>query len=245
MVNAEEVKLKLLANRPIFLPEAGFIYPPTLNQIIDIGFGGYNELLSCLLIDKTAFKQQPQEEFVNSDIFFFNCLQNIEFRKLSEQIASVLFRSESSFFTTEETIGIRVGESGCIKHENFDDFQTILRLMNNIKEPESEPEYKAGNSKAQEMINMIMRNKKKQPKPKANSKMDLHSIISGLAWKDNGINLTNIFDLNIYQIYNGLFTTNNIDNYNFTVTGVYAGTLDGKKIKMEDLHWANKIKEDT
>lgn len=242
MIDLEEVKLKFLANRPIWLDGAGYMYPTSIQQMIDIGINTYNALLSCLLIDKSAFKSDTQEEdFVNSDIFFFNCYRSEDFQQQVIKILQVLFRKECRFFTTEQDIGISIGENeGILGHTNFDDLQAILRIGNHIKDPVSEPEYKPGNSKAQEMINMIMKNKKKQPKP--TPKMDLHSILSGLAWKSNGFNLNNIFDLNIYQVYNGLATTENIDNYNFTVSGIYAGTIDSKKVKMADLHWANKIK---
>lgn len=240
-LDIEEVKFKFLANLPVWLEAAGYIYPTSLREMANIGVNSYNALLSCLLIDKSAFKSDSnkEEDFVNSDIFFFNCYKNEEFKTSSIKILQLLFRKECEFFTSPTDIGIKIGnDEGILGHGNFDKLQTILRIGNHIKEPE--PEFKPANSRAKAMIEMIENNRKHQPK--IEPKMNLHSIISGLAWKSNGFNLQTIFDLNIYQIYNGLATTENIDNYNFTLSGMYAGTIDSKKIKMADLHWANKIK---
>ncbi|MNI40553.1 hypothetical protein D3C73_947780 [compost metagenome] len=112
-------------------------------------------------------------------------------------------------------------------------------MLSNHLKIENEPEFNPVNSKAQEMINLILKSRKKQHKPR--EKMDLLSIVSGLAWKQNGISMQEVFELNIYQIYNGFFFTNSIDHYHHTLTGIYAGTVDGKSVKMSDIHWANKI----
>ncbi|MWV44970.1 hypothetical protein GRF59_15210 [Paenibacillus sp. HJL G12] len=235
-MNHEDLKLKLLSNSPIYLSGAGIINIPSVRTIIDIGLNEYNIRLSHLLIDKSYLKESI-DNISNFDIFFANCYHNTSFRSNSFDLLRLYFATECSLEQDDYSISITIGDKGHLDHSNFDEFQEMISTAHNIR-PSNEAEFKPGNSKAQEMVDMILKNRKKQPKPK--EKMDLHSIISGLAWKSNGLNILNVFDLSIYQIYNGLQVTDNIDNYHHTLNGIYAGTIETKNIKISDLHWANK-----
>ncbi|MNW44433.1 hypothetical protein D3C74_216680 [compost metagenome] len=233
-----DLELKMLINIPIELEGAGLIYLPSLKKIAQIGFSTYNQLLSILLIDMKSIGHSIDESVTEFDILYANCLHNKSFRELAFQGLSLFFCADPVLVEEEECYFIRLGENGILNSINFSLFQKTLYLANNLKS-ENEPEYNPVNSKAQEMINLILKARKKQPKLR--EKMDLLSIVSGLAWKQNGISIQEVFELNIYQIYNGFFFTNNIDHYHHTLTGIYAGTVDGKGIKMSDIHWANKI----
>lgn len=232
-----DIELKLLAGLPIPVHGAGNLYIPSFRQIADLGLSFYNQSLSYLLINKSMFEKKIDDEISNFDVFYANCYHDHEFRSIAFIVLGVLFKTNIIILENNDEAYLRIDKNHKIDHSNFDEIQEIIKIANHIN-LENEPEFKPGNSKAQEMISMILKNRNKQPKPK--EKMDLVSILSGLAWKQNGVNIFNVFDLNIYQIYNGFQITNNIDNYHHTLTGLYAGTVDGKKIKMSDLHWANK-----
>lgn len=112
--------------------------------------------------------------------------------------------------------------------------------MSNKVEYGKEDEYHAGNSKAKEMMDKIRKGKASKPKKKP--VIDFHSIISGLSWRTTGgVNLFNIFDLTIYQFYDGYYRLENIDHYNSILTGIYTGNIDAKNIKMQDINWARII----
>ncbi|MNK45799.1 hypothetical protein D3C87_645700 [compost metagenome] len=237
-MNTEDIELKLLANLPIPFNDKLLLHIPSFKKVSEIGLSIYNQYLAILLIDKNALEKELDERITNFDIFFANCYHDESFKDVAFQALRLFFMDEPELYSNENDVAILFSSLGRIDHSNFDGLQLILKIANHLK-LESEPEFKAGNSRAQEMINMILKNRKSQPKPK--EKIDLVSMVSGLAWKSNGITILDIFDLNIYQIYNGFFTTNNIDNYHHTVSGLYAGTIDGKSIKMSDIHWANKL----
>ncbi len=77
------------------------------------------------------------------------------------------------------------------------------------------------------MIELINRNKRDRPSRKTAT--NLQSIVSGIAWKSGSINLLNITDLTIYQIYDGYYRLHTIDDCNHTFTGIYSGAIDSKK----------------
>lgn len=145
---------------------------------------------------------------------------------------------EPEMYEDIEGVSIIFPSNGLILNfKNFDNFQLILKTVHHLK-TNNKPEFNPKDSRAQAMIDLILKQRKQQPTPK--EKMTLVSIVSGLSWKSNGVSIKEILDLNIYQIYNGFFTTNNIDNYHHTLSAIYAGTIDSKNIKMADMHWANK-----
>ncbi|KAF6630502.1 hypothetical protein H6F38_13790 [Paenibacillus sp. EKM208P] len=233
-----DIHFKLLGGRPIYIEQAGYLTIPPLEKIVDINMSLYNSFLASLLIDKSMIKSDLDNNVTNFDIFYANCYHNEEF-KANAFAAIFLFFSESpTLKESDDSVYIEIGK-GQINHSNFNIIQKIIRLGNNV-EIQNEPEFKPANSRAKKMIEMILKNRAKQPKVK--EKIDLHSIVAGLAWKDNGLSLFDLYKMNIYQIYNGLYVSNNIDNYHHTITALYAGTLDGKSIKMADIHWANKLK---
>lgn len=234
----EDLEAKLLANLPIPLDYAGDIYIPSFREITKIGISLYNQYLSLLIIEKGMLENELDDSITDFDVFYANCFYNEDFKDNALNALSIFFRNEITMIDNEHEAYMLIGNSGRLDHRNFKEFQSIIKLANNVKITK-EPEFKPGNSKAQEMINMILKNRAKQPKPK--EKMDLLSIVSALAWKENGLNIFNVFDLNIYQIYNGFQITNNIDNYYHTLSGLYAGTIDGKNLKLSDIHWANKV----
>lgn len=236
-LNKEDLELKLTANVPICIDGAPPLVLPSLKTVAGINFSKYNQFLSALLISKEILEMDLDENLTNFDVFFSNCYFNLEFQELAFEGLRLFFREDPTLHADEMDISIKFA-NGHIDRSNFDDLQYIVKLGHHLK-IDNKPEFKAANSKAQEMIDMIFKNRKKQPVKK--EKMDLISMATGLGWKSNGISILQVLELTIYQIYSGFFATNNIDNYQQTITGIYAGTIDSKNIKLPDIHWANKI----
>jgi len=239
-MNIEDAKIKLSANLPVDI--GNLLYYPTPFKIVaEVGWSLYNHYLSLLLIDKASMEKEIDERVSNFDIFYANCYHNPEFKDVAFSALRLFFMDEPEMIEEDESVFFGFSASNkTLNHSNFDNFQKILKIAHNLKESQ-EKEFDPANSTAQKMIDMILKNKSKRPPKK--EKIDLNSIVTSLAWKSNGISILNIYDLNIYQIYQGFFVTKNIDDFNFTLSGIYAGTVDGKKIDMADIHWANKPKD--
>ncbi|MFS0857338.1 hypothetical protein [Paenibacillus taichungensis] len=239
-MNNDDIQFNLLGNLPIHIDGLGYINIPCIRDIFSMGMSKYNAYLSTLLIDKSMFKDgELSEEVTNFDLLLGNCFHDESYRIMVFKALELFFNNEPRLYAEEDMFKILIGD-GEINDTNFPMIQNAITLGNNVK-ISKEPEYKAANKHAQKLIDMIKKNKSKAPPKK--EKMDLHSIISGLIWKENGQSLDSILNMNIYQIYNGFNTTNSIENYHHTVSALYAGTIDGKKIKMSDIHWANKNME--
>jgi hypothetical protein len=67
---------------------------------------------------------------------------------------------------------------------------------------------------------------------------NLSKLISALSWGNSvGINIKNVWDLNLYQFYDGLKTLDKQKHVQNLLTGIYSGAIDSKKIDSELLNW--------
>jgi hypothetical protein len=72
----------------------------------------------------------------------------------------------------------------------------------------------------------------------------LDNIISAVAWKSPNLSIKEIFDISIYQLYDGYFRLIKIDNYENTMRGLYSGSIDTSKTKIDfdKINWASSLK---
>jgi len=242
-----DINLKLLAGMHIDINNLGVLTPLKLKQIIDLGEQVYNELLSVLLIDKSNIEGLKEEEFSNLEILMVYSYQNIEFREnvlksLNLFLGNEFFMSNEGLFYCRKLIsdnyGLFVYKNLVLDKDPFDDFQYVLKKANHI-ENKKEDDIIPGNERARKFMEKLKLSKQNIKKPET---MNLHSIISGIAWKSNNINIINIFDLTIYQLYDAYHRLENIDNYHYTLSGIYAGTVDSEKINLSKITWTKIIK---
>ena len=247
MVVDNDINLKLLAGMHIDINNLGVLTPLKLKQIIDLGEQVYNELLSVLLIDKSNIEGLKEEEFSNLEILMVYSYQNIEFREnvlksLNLFLGNEFFMSNEGLFYCRKLIsdnyGLFVYKNLVLDKDPFDDFQYVLKKANHI-ENKKEDDIIPGNERARKFMEKLKLSKQNIKKPET---MNLHSIISGIAWKSNNINIINIFDLTIYQLYDAYHRLENIDNYHYTLSGIYAGTVDSEKINLSKITWTKIIK---
>lgn len=220
---------------PILVSDGLHLHVPKLREIIAMSESKYNELLSALLFDKGNIDGLDDDRLTSFEVLFAYCFHNVEFKNIIFNALKLIFKEEAQMGDDGSNVFFYFDDSKKIDNSNFDFIQEVLKRANYIK-VDNEPEFNPANSKAAQMIELIKKGKKSKPRPKET--MNLHSIISGLAWKAKDVNIFSIFDLTIYQLYNGFYTTENIDNYHHTLQGIYAGTVDGKDIKFDQIHWA-------
>jgi hypothetical protein len=238
-----DVQLKLLAGLPIEIDGLGQLRQLTTKQIVSMNESVYNQYLSALLFDKSNIEQLQDEEASNFEMLIAVCYQDVQFKEMFLKGLELFFGEKAGFFFNGEYAFFYLGELSeqrIIDTEKLGVIQRLLKKMNNLQEKKEE-EYKAGNEQARKLIEMIMKNKKKK-KPPTQEKINLHSLISALAWKPNGMDILSIWDLTLYQIYDGYFRTESIDNYSNVMRGIYAGTINGKDIDLSKINWANIIK---
>lgn len=222
-----DTKLKLFKGSTFYVDEIA-IKPLTVGEIIESGYSNYLKQLNIFALDVEDIVEDVPEEY--KEVTTFDLFIGLGIPELLDAFVDAI-----KYFLKPNSIDIILNnivvDEKAINRNNWDEIKNIILMQNNIKKET----YNPANKKAKEIIEKIKKNKKNAPVIKQNN--DFFSIVSGLAWKSNSINAINIFDLNIYSFYDGLNRLNLIDDYEYTLTGIYTGNVDAKKINLKDLSW--------
>ncbi len=220
------------------------IKPLTIGEIVDdIGYEKYIELLSLMLVNKNKIlhmfdDKEAKMNVKNFDLFFLNdglAEKLVEFFKFFLRNENVLL-SKGLF-----NIAVINGEDKIvINRDNYDDFQGLFCKMYWVV-GEDEPKYNPANAKASEFIKKLEEKKRKYAKTLQKYEKTLFDIISGVAWKSPNMNIFDIWDLTIYQLYDAYYRMEIIDEYDKVITGLYSGAIDQSKIEMKKYDWTKKI----
>ncbi|RYI30610.1 hypothetical protein EVU96_09345 [Bacillus infantis] len=242
----QDVEFSLIVGVPVKLNDVCSIHIPTLKEIAEIGFINYQTHIYYLLLPRSEFMKMVTvdenhlDEFNKMSDFEIYSTVCIGYPQLTDVVLQALEYftkckvsfSDGIFLISTETSSFPLSE------EQFVFIQDIIRIANGIEKDTEEEDFNPANEMAKKFMDMIKKNKKKQPKKK--EKINLISVISSLRWKS--CESENIFNMTVYQLYDGFSRLKAIDDYHYTLTGLYSGTVDHKKTNPSDIHWANIIK---
>lgn len=66
------------------------------------------------------------------------------------------------------------------------------------------------------------------------------NLLSNITWVSNGaITPFNRQNLHLFDLIDGFKKTDKLLNYKNTMTGLYSGCIEKKKINMNEIHWSN------
>lgn len=178
---------ELLSNGPVVLPGAGGILSPKLREIAALGIENYRQYLTVLSMD-------------DFDLF------------LSMEPSALLLQRVLNFFIQEEVVCsprhncffLKTGKetTGTVTRESYPKICDVIFQRNNIKSMQQEDPSKIENKKASEIMKKLQKGRaQKAAHAKADDTMDLGNIISAVAGKSPSLNLLNIWDLTIFQLY--------------------------------------------
>jgi len=235
-------ELRLLAGMPIQLGDNVLIHSPKVRDVAEIGESTYNRYLSALLFNKRNIEGEIPAHLHDFDVLIEVIQHNEMFRMMFFSALKFVCQAEPQICTDQEGQSVAfyfaTKDDWTLNKKSFHHFQECIRISNHMKKSD-EDEYVAYNEQAAELMKFLEEERKNKPKPKET--VNLHSIISGLAWKAQGLNILNLFDLTMYQLYDGFKRLERIDNYFFTLSGIYSGNVDGKKINFHNIHWTQII----
>lgn len=247
----ENYDLSLLAGLPILVGEIP-IKPLILRDIAKLGEYTYNSLLTTLCIDKEDISEtfQIEQKYDDTFDFLWDQLLNGDI-----QMQTLIYTAFQIFIGNIE-IGVsqdnkrffyigdlsKPNECMYITKENFNDIIKIIKNQNCIMDKTEEEPPVFANKLAEEMWKKCRENDKKIQKAKP-QEVNLHSMISGIAWKSS-IGIDKIFDLTIYQIYDAYSRLGLIDEYDKTLNSVYAGVMESKKLDMKKINYVKIIKSE-
>lgn len=249
----EELELRLLKNAELDFYGHKFKCL-TLEEIIEIiGFDTYASLTSVLSIDKNwilnvslNMDEQIPDEIVEKITTFDIFVSHLNLMDKLIKLLRIFLRYENIYYIPEYQIIVidkgNIDKFITINGQNLDELFQLLRYAYCLKFEKPEEEIKPANEKARQMLARIKKEDIEHPKPKKSS-IDLMSVISGVAHKSNSLNIINIWQLSLYQLWDSYYRLVIIDDNNNTITGIYAGTVDKEKIDLKEISWIKKIKK--
>ena len=223
--------LKLLEGKPIPISEIGYVKQFTLSEINKLGYMNYNYYIGVICTEIEGISEDKMYEW-----YLNQCKNNTEYKMLFLSTLALFFNNKISF----DENGFYIGDAEMekiIKNEDLVFARSVIKKGNCI-EFKKEEIPKFANKKAEEMWNQIQENQRKLQKV-MNNKSNLSSLISGVAWK-SGLH-EKVWNLTLYQLYDGVNRLNLVDSVSNILDGIYAGTIDGKSIKKEELDWTKII----
>lgn len=241
-----DIELKLLAGKPLYIPNAGFLYQATLGDIVKLGFNKYIQYVSYFVADikdliNTNEINLPLDEITTLDLMLIH-------PQLQEYLGEAIrffFKEELVEFFPDFGVVIlgelqeNLEDNRIISKENFHIISKYIKLFHRMKTEEDKENFNPSNKKAQEILNRIKKTKEivNKLKEKKQSDITITDLISAVTAKSNNINKFNVWDLTYYQFMDEYHKLTAIDEYDKLFSSLVAGA-DSKKIKLK--HWVER-----
>jgi hypothetical protein len=223
------------------------INPLKLKQIIDFGYIRYSECLNLITAKVEDFFEEGQnidlpKDFTTFDLIISSGNENL----ISTFVDGLkLFLDEDDFYF-ENDLGLIFGEikdriEDCkiVNKDNFHEISEIIKYQNCVKSPE-EDRFNPRDEQTRAIIEKLKKGKKlvqeKKQRENDDSGIDFVSIVSSVSAKSNNISKFNVWDLNIYQIYDEYRRLETIVGYETSVLAMVNGA-DIKNLK----HWSSRF----
>lgn len=209
----------LLSPDPIYIPNAGSILSPRLKDISAIGFHTYQYYLSVLLMNEKTFSSLSQSNIF--DLF------------MADESSALLLKDVLNFFIKEEIVHppehncllARNGDSvtGIITGENYPQICDVICQRNYIRSAFKEDPSKIKSKKASEIVRKLQQGRaKKAARTSPDENMELGNIISAVANKSQSLNILNIWDLTVFQVWDCFARLSNNSIYDIQSMSVAA-----------------------
>lgn len=208
----------LLAPGPIPIPGAGAVCSPTLREIKKAGIQAYHSYLGLFSINLDSYLEAAGASEAYESLPDRERPSLFELLLAGESTAALLWAGLDFFFCGSvrfdpaQTAFVIEDSNplfcGTVDKENYPRVRHCILQANYITVPdEAEPVYK--NAKARQIAEKLRKAKTAQKKSSAANNLTLANMVSALAVQHNSLNLSNIWDLTVYQLYDQFFRQNN------------------------------------
>jgi hypothetical protein len=215
----------------------------TLNQIIDdIGVDKYSEYMSYIANSPYDMRAQLYEcgmlyDKITHWQLFLSSYSNILKNNIRDALLTLISIDLFQYFPNVDAEGevTFVSLDGNIIDETkFNYIVGIIREINGYPEISKEPKFGNETSLIYELERHIRRLKKGR---RLNGDVTLKSIISSMAWAEGGIGIKDVWDLTLYQLYDGLNRKGKRDKYNNLMFGIYTGNINAESVNLNKENW--------
>lgn len=241
----DDIHLKFLLNLTVPVSGIGEFRAPLLRDIVDITEQQYRIALNTMLFERDYLGKEMEEiaEYTDTQLLAAVIYQDSLYRESFHCACQIHFNKTPSLSDDGEIYFDTLSKENILTDEKFNYIKHLVRIANNIQEKQTEEDEEIipGNEQARKFMEELKKSQELLNKAKKKEPINLHSLISSVGWKTKSFDFIN--QLNIYQLYDGYYRLGTIDNYHYTMTGIYSGTIDADKVKLPDINWANIIKK--
>lgn len=216
---------ELLSPDPVYLPDVGGIVSPKLKDISSIGIRTYQYYLTILLMDaKRFFTTIDREEQFEALSTEEQGEKNIFDLLTASEQSAVLLQTVLDFFIEQNVhysaqhgvFLIQKNDTviGMISRENYPLVCDLIFQRNYIKSNPEEDLSKVKSPKALQIMKKLRKGREeKAQQAKSDKNMELGNVISAVANKSQSLNMINIWDLTVYQLWDCFFRLSNNSIY--------------------------------
>lgn len=210
--------LTLLRGKEILINGTAHIRFPKLSEIVDLGSEAYNQYITMLIMNKDnilkVFKLQKNDEINKLTLFdiIFNIkgLRDMFYDIFSFFITEELFISVPyQCFYVKKKSGDKIENVRFIYKDNFEEIEDLI-LQTNYVNMSDEKNLKPAGKHTEELLKKREKYKQKFANQNKNDiDISLANLISKLSTYNCGINLLNVWDYTIFQLFDQFFVMNN------------------------------------
>lgn len=213
----------------VFLDDKGIDFE-TVNAF-DVFCLLYNDYIERIISFGKGYSEKQLDAIIKNNIYY--------------NAFKFFFGIESFFISEDENGNKAIGYGDGIflfDATTYDYVSEFIRKINGI--PETDKIYPEEEWAKQILIEDEREKIKKKMKKRENDEDDsnkdrLGNLISSLTWSCNGgVTPFNRNQLHMYDLVDGINRTDKLLTYRNTMTGLYAGCVDKKKINFNELHWS-------
>ena len=238
--------LALLSGRKVQITNKIVYSQPTLQDVIRFGEREYYQTLSDLTAIPSDMKSILWDAGIDwmefSDLELFYAMSKTVPRERSEIFFPGLDFSEFILVENENKELIMYDEKNDIKIDFFvhAKMQDCLCKSHGIKKKVE----KAGNKYTKQILIEEDRQNREKNKDKE-FKSNLFGMVSAMVnYAGFKYDYSTVWDLSMFQFMDAVQRARLIDSTTHLLSGVYAGTIDAKKIRNEKLNWMREIREE-
>lgn len=204
---------ELLSPDPVFIRNIGSILSPRLRDISALGFRTYQYYLSVLLMDLKSYlsligqggKYELFTEEDRAQINLFDLiLMNEQSTALLLEILNFFIREEVTHCPGENCLTVKKDQEtvGMITAANYPLLCDLICQRNYIRSRRDEDPSKVKSKKAAEILKKLQKGRDRNARQSTpDQNMELGNIISAVANKSQSLNILNIWDLTVYQLW--------------------------------------------
>lgn len=224
----------LLSPEPIYLQGVGGILSPKLSAISRLGIQNYQHYLAVLLLETQSYlaalgltneyETLTKEEKSRTDIFSLLTLQEQSTSLLQDVLN--FFIEETVRYSTEQNCFLVYREesvTGTIHKENYPLVCDCICRRNCIRPGTDADLSKVKSKKAQDILKKLSQGRAAKTKQaQSDRNMELGNIISAVANKSHSLNILNIWDLTVFQVWDCFSRLSNNSIYDIQSMSVAA-----------------------